>query len=322
MRDLLPTIRQWADESRPFVLARVVSTWGSAPRAVGAAMAIDADGAFVGSVSGGCVEGAVIQEAGHVLESRRPKLLEFGVDDERAWSVGLTCGGKIQVLLELFPLFSDDPAQQEAGALWLDRLERGLPLTITSRIDQALVEVGDVNSVGKSGLVSTDDELVFVHHTRGLERLVIIGATDIATHLVRLARQFDFETTVVDPRPAFSNISRFDPAPDRILSTWPDEALTVSPPTPDTYAVVLSHKPDLDDPALHVLLRSDVRYIGALGSRRTQEKRRKRLADHGFTQDQVDRVRGPVGLSIGAAGPAEIALSIMAEIIAVRNDAA
>jgi xanthine dehydrogenase accessory factor len=282
-------------------------------------MAIDADGAFVGSVSGGCVEGAVIQEAGHVLESRRPKLLEFGVDDERAWSVGLTCGGKIQVLLELFPLFSDDPAQQEAGALWLDRLERGLPLTITSRIDQALVEVDIANSVGKSGLVTSDDELVFVHHVRGLARLLIIGATDIATHLVRLARQFDFEITVVDPRPAFSDVTRFDPTPDRVLTAWPGEALTEDLLTADTFGVLLSHKPGVDDPALHRFLDAGIGYIGALGSRKTQEKRRQRLADDGFSQDQIDRIHGPVGLDIGAANPAEIALSIMAQIIAVRN---
>ena len=159
----------------------------------------------------------------------------------------------------------------------------------------------------------------FLHVFTGREVLLVFGATDIATYLVRFAHQVGFQTVVIDPRPAFADAARFDPAPDQILDGWPDEVIERYELTSDTYAVLLSHNPRIDDPALKLLLKSQCRYIGALGGRKTQSARRERMRDAGFSADEIDRIHGPVGLDIGAAGPAEIALSIISEIVAVRN---
>jgi len=299
-------------------------------------MAVASDHEFVGSVSGGCVEASVVEQATEVLQSREPRLLEFGVDNDLAWSVGLSCGGQIRVLLEYFPSFSDDASEREVGISWLDALRGGKPCVVVSWFEgpdhgHCLVfpdgrvvgnqrsEISELGRRRQSELTQSGGQDAFIHVIRGREILLIVGATDIATHLVRFAKHLDFQTVVIDPRPVFTDPSRFDPEPDRILSAWPDEALADLSLTADTYAVLLSHNPRIDDPALHRLLGSGVRYIGALGSRKTQEKRRQRLVESGFSNEQVSRIRGPVGLSIGAASPAEIALSIMAEIVASRN---
>jgi xanthine dehydrogenase accessory factor len=336
MRDILPAMKTWAEQAKPFVLARVVSTWGSAPRRVGSGMAIASEKEFAGSVSGGCVEGAVINEAIEVLKSGQVRLLEFGVDNETAWSVGLSCGGQIRVLLEVFPLFVQDETDREVGTAWLDSLEEGRGAVVISELgghrgghsivlqDGRIVgkhydRLAEIADEPRTGIHELGGEKAFVHAIKGRQLLLIIGATDIATHLVRLAVGFDFDTVVVDPRPAFAEAGRFDPGPTQILETWPDEALETIPLTVDTYAVLLSHNPRIDDPALRKLLASPVPYIGALGGRKTQEKRRQRMLDAGFPQRVVDRIKGPVGLDIGASSPAEIALSILAEVIATRN---
>jgi xanthine dehydrogenase accessory factor len=303
-------------------------------------MAVTADGSFVGSVSGGCVEGAVIERAVEVMASGEPALVEFGVDDELAWSVGLSCGGRIAVLVEPFPSFSTARAERDVGEAMLEALRQHKPITIVSRIglnpthwlvhadgrimgpdpeSHDAVKRAATSTDGRSRRVDVAGEDLFVHVIRGKEVLLIIGATDIATHLVRLARPFGFESIVIDPREAFTDPSRFEPAPDRLLTMWPDDALADIPITGDTYAVLLSHNPRVDDPALTALLNAEPRYVGALGGRKTQQRRRARMIDAGFSEDQVDQIHGPVGLDIGASSPAEIALSIMAEIIAARN---
>lgn len=340
MKDILPTIQRWFDNERPFVLARVAKTWGSAPRRVGSAMAVADDGKFAGSVSGGCVEGAVIEQAAEVLETREPMLLEFGVEDERAWSVGLSCGGQIKVLLEYFPSFSEESSEREAGAAWLAALHEGEPFVVVSGFGDAgrghCIVFPDERFFGNSAFGPGDpvasavaafeagqsellEDRLFVHVIPGKQILLIIGGTDIATHLVRLAAPLEFETVVVDPRPVFADAARFAPEPDRIMDSWPDDALAELRITADTYAVLLSHNPKIDDPALEILLRSEARYVGALGSRKTHAKRCERLREAGFSDATIERIRGPVGLDIGASSPSEIALSIMAQIVAARN---
>jgi xanthine dehydrogenase accessory factor len=328
---------RWADEKRPFVLARVTSTWGSAPRQVGAAMGIVSSETFAGSVSGGCVEGAVVQEAISLLETPRARSIEYGVDDETAWSVGLSCGGRIELLLERFPLFSEARAEREVGSAVLKALlenRMGALVTIitpeaarhlfvrpdgsfdgeaewVSYVDDAVEAI----RFGRSRWVRDSPYRVFVDVFEELSRLVVIGSGDIARHLVRFGSFLDFETIVVDPRSAFLQHDMFDVQPDRMICDWPGAALRSVDLGPGTYCVLLSHNPRIDDEALHALLASDVSYIGALGSRRTHERRCRRMEEAGFGGAVIQRIKGPVGLPIGAATPSEIALAVVAELI-------
>ena len=330
MRDVLPTLRRWTEEEKRFALATVTRTWGSSPRAVGSVMGVCSDGSICGSVSGGCIESAVIEEALLALESGEPRRLHFGhVSDERAWEVGLSCGGEIDVWID--PL----PAERDPG-LWqrlTERVAGDLPAVLATRYEplhQVLWAPGSLcedlpDEVGRAIEESyrnrrcTEFEGWFLNVLPCRDRLVIIGAVHIARALVPLAQAVGFETVVVDPRKAFATEEAFGAGPNRIIDQWPEEALSEIELTEDTYAVVLTHDPKIDDAALAVLLRSDVAYIGALGSRTTQAKKRKELSAKGFSDEEIGRIHGPVGLSIGARTPEEIALSIMAEIVQVKR---
>ena len=338
-------MRKWAAEGRNFALARVVSTWGSAPRRVGSAMAVTAETDMVGSVSGGCIEGSVIEETRSVLQTGRPRLLEYGVDDETAWSVGLSCGGTVKVLVTPFPSIADGSAEPDMGQAILSRLESHRPFVLLSgttgprsthllveadgsfvghwpgKIDMAIEAARSRYRSRTSELMELEGQSVFVHVIPPKDRLLVLGATDIATHLVRLAAAVGIESVVVDPREVFARVERFDPVPERLVVGWPQEVLADLAPDEGTYAVLLTHDPKIDDPALQLLLKSPVPYIGALGSRRTHARRVERLIAAGLDRSAVDRIRGPVGLDIGAATPAEIALSILSEIVAVKNAA-
>ena len=341
MRDIEAAVRRWHAAGTRFALARVVATWGSAPRRPGGAMAVTADLQVAGSLSGGCIEAAVIEEAVRLLAGERgPGRLEYGIEDERAWSVGLSCGGKLSVYLA------------ELGQdLWepiLDLLERQRPAVLLTRLrdgraSHALIDLderrvracgGDVGGYGpgavaaarafadtaqESALIEMDGMDTFVHLLPRPDELLIVGAGHIAVHLVAIARELGFRTVVIDPRRVFAASDRFAVEPDELLAEWPDRVLADRPVTESTYAVLLTHDPKIDDQALRHLLPSRAAYIGALGSSRTHARRRARLQEAGFDEAAIDRVRGPAGLAIGAVSPAEIALAIMAQVIEAKR---
>ena len=335
MYDIRPSLDTWMAAGTPVALATVVRTWGSAPRPVGAKLAIT-DGAFAGSVSGGCVETAVIEAGRAVLAGGRPQRLAFGIADDDAWSVGLACGGEIEV--------------------WVHRLDAAVYRAVAAAMDrEAAVSVGTVIdgpedvTGGQVVLVDGLDEPPVVNgvpanlvpaivgHLRGtppadppagtrlfIDRivppptLVVVGGVHIAVTLVRLARWVGFRTVVVDPREAFANPERF-PDADRIIVDWPEAALASVPLTRSTAVAVLTHDPKLDDPALRAALASDAFYVGALGSPLTQARRRARLAAAGVGADRLDRLHGPIGLDIGARTPEAIALAVLAQVVRVRG---
>ncbi|CAN5466342.1 XdhC family protein [soil metagenome] len=339
MKELLPQITQWLNDRRPFAIARVIQTWGSSPRPVGSVMLISSDMEMVGSVSGGCVEGSVLKEAQAIIKNGTAKRLSYGVSDDEAWSVGLTCGGKIQVYVESVPA-GDSPQ----GELWNElckRLNSNRPcILVTTLVDShpssTLIDErgnasgaqvkGDVflkmkESIARReyGVVSIGENDYFIHSFSKRNRMFIIGAAHITTDLVELARQHDFETIVIDPRGIFATKTQFTVQPDQLLVKYPSEVLNEKDLDETVYAVVLSHDPKIDDDALQILLRSKAAYIGALGSRKTHEKRVERLKQAGFNEEDIRRIESPVGIDIGAQGAREIALSIMGSVIKVKN---
>ena len=300
----------------PVALVTVIETWGSAPRPVGSMMLVDADGGMEGSVSGGCVEGAVVLEAQEALEDGRPRELRYGVADEDAFRVGLACGGEIRLLVQ--PVGSGLPVEVlEAVVAARERSEPialGFPLAGEGRARVLPVEEAqDALAAGRSRVAEGGDLFIALFDTP--LRLILVGGVHIAQELAPMARACGFAPVVVDPRSAFASEARF---PGMSLHhDWPDEALAALAPDHRTAVVTLTHDPKLDDPALQVALASPAFYIGCLGSRRTHAARLQRLAEAGATAEQLERLHGPVGLAIGARGAAEIAVSILAEIISV-----
>lgn len=339
MRDIWKETEAWTAAGRPCALARVIDTWGSSPRQPGAAMIVDAEGRVAGSVSGGCIEGAVVEEARKVLAGAPPQTLEFGVADETAWSVGLSCGGEVQVRVERHPATAGaaqwaalrQAVNEDTPTILLTRLDSQAPAHLlvyadgTAQGDWGALQPAAVQQAlaiyaeRESRLFDLDGIPVFCHLFRRRDHLIIVGAGHIAVPLVHLAHTLDFETVVLDPRRIFAVEERFATPPDRLVAAWPHTVLADWDLNDDTYAVLLTHDPKIDDPALHLFLRAPLRYIGALGSRKTHAKRRDRLAAAGFTPAQIDRIHGPVGLDIGAQSPAEIALSVLAQLVAARQ---
>ncbi|MCE8539612.1 XdhC family protein [Ruegeria pomeroyi] len=304
----------WHRQGLGAALATVVETWGSAPRRVGAQLAIGGDGRIEGSVSGGCVEGAVIVEALETLEDGEARLLEFGVSDEDAFAVGLACGGTIRVLVE--PVGSVLPEPMLAELVDARAARQALAYVVdTARGTRALVRDGyrDRMRMDRSGFEEDGRTFVAVHNPP--LRLIVVGAVHIAQALVPMARIAGYDPVVIDPREAFASDARFPG--ETILHDWPDEAVAKLGLDARTALVLLTHDPKLDDPALEAALAADVFYIGALGSTRTHAKRVARMHEAGFTDAQIGRIHGPVGLDIGAAGPAEIAVAILAQMTAV-----
>ena len=303
----------WAEAGRPVALATVVETWGSAPRRAGAQMVVAGDGAMEGSVSGGCVEGAVVVEALEALEEGKTRLLEYGVSDGDAFAVGLACGGTIKVLVE--PVTPGALAPEMLRDLVEARAARK-PVAYEVALDgseRRLAAEGHSERFrrDRSGVDPDTERFVAIHNPP--LRLVIVGAVHIAQHLTSMAREAGFDPIVVDPREAFASPARF---PDcRVMNDWPDAALAEIGLDARAAVVLLTHDPKLDDPALHVALGSEAFYIGALGSTRTHASRLARLEEAGVPADQAARIKGPVGLDIGAASPAEIAVSILAQMI-------
>lgn len=341
MLDIYPEIKNWVEKGKPFAWARVIRTWGSSPRPIGSALAISEDMEMVGSVSGGCVEGAVLKEAMEILKTGESKRLKFGVTDEDAWEVGLSCGGSIHVFTERFMAFDDNQVEQQ---IWLEMddaisANKGciLVTALSDELGTHLLVHPNGRSVGenknpelievalkaykerKNEVVELDDGNYFLQVFPPKAQLIIVGAAHITTDLVSLGNQYDFETIVIDPRGIFANKTQFQSPPHQLHEDWPAEVLPQLDLDHYTFAVLLTHDPKIDDQALHLFLRSEVAYIGALGSRRTHDKRVKRLTTAGFNSEEIARIHGPVGVDINAKRPKEIALSIMGEIIKVKN---
>ena len=301
----------WHRERRGAALATVIETWGSAPRRPGAMLAVSGDGEMRGSVSGGCVEGAVVVAAQDAIRSGRPEVLEFGVADEEAFAVGLACGGTIRVLVEPVAAMGEDRLARIVEGR-RERKSIGYRVNLSSW-ERDVIAPEDAPERFASDRSGMDGDILTVIHAAPL-RLVIVGAVHIAQPLVGMSRLAGFDPVVIDPREAFASGARF---PDTALRTgWPDEEMEAVAPDHRTAVVTLTHDPKLDDPALRVALGSDAFYVGALGSTRTHAKRLKRLDDAGLSL-QSHRLHAPVGLDIGAATPAEIAVSILAEVVAV-----
>ena len=345
MREVVPDIDRWLTQSQSIALATVLQTWGSAPRGVGAKMALTQSGQIAGSVSGGCVEGAVVEAGVEVLKTKRPQLLHLGVADETAWSVGLACGGKIEVFVQAL-----DPNQYAAAQRAIAEYRLAATVTIirgpVEFVGRELIVFEDGSHVGTLGdsldepaivaaraallegqaqritlsEVAAEPIEIFIDVLLTAPTVIMVGGVHIAVALAALAKTLNYRTIVIDPRRAFGNEARF-PHADRLIQAWPDEAFKQVSLTRSTAVAMLTHDPKIDDPALKIVLASRAFYIGALGSRTTQAKRLARLREAGLSDEQLARLRGPIGLEIGAKSPEEISLAVMAEIIAVRQGA-
>ncbi len=320
--DPLHHLGQWLADGKKAALATVVATWGSSPRPVGSHMAVRESGDFAGSVSGGCIEGAVVEAALACMKSGNSQLLEYGVSNEAAWEVGLACGGRVQVFVA--PVNKSE-AIQKIEALRAKKLCFAT-VTNTASGEHCLVEdttygalalsedqIAEVHRrivADQSGTIAGD---LFVRVYSPPARMIIVGAVHIAQALAPMAKLAGFDVAVIDPREAFVRSGEL--ANIHAIIEWPDDGMKIVAPDARTAIVTLTHDPKLDDPALAAALRSEAFYIGALGSKKTHAKRLERLLALGFTPTDIARIHGPVGLDINALTPAEIAVSIMAQVI-------
>lgn len=307
--DILTPLSVWLKDKRKIALATVISTWGSAPRPVGGQMAIDQNGEIIGSVSGGCIEGAVITEGIKSLSDGKTRVKDYGISNDMAWEIGLACGGELKVLIQ--------PLQIE------DKIIFSLVESIRKR------EVIKLKINTKSGLRTIDKSMSqqsssfnqlmneFIHIIDPKPRLFIIGAVHIAQELIKLATIADFEIILIDPRDHFATEKRFPNC--KIINDWPDNALSKFKFDKATHLVTLTHDPKIDDPALIYSLKKNIGYVGSLGSKKTHKKRCERLSLLGFNQNDLNKIHGPIGLDIKAKNPAEIAISILGEIIQFRR---
>jgi xanthine dehydrogenase accessory factor len=335
MLEILGSVDSWLKENHQIALATVVETWGSAPRRPGAKMSINEAMGMAGSVSGGCVEGAVVEEALDSLKKNKPRLLNFGVSDDTAWDVGLACGGKIAVYVEpldsqWWQLVSDHIRQNKsatsvtiisgemAGQKVLTDNDTVLYSTASTALQDKLVKAGQSHPATERVQIDDLDVLVDVH--RPQPHLILIGGAHVAIALKNIAHVLGFRVVLIDPREAFATEERF-PDVELISHSYPDKALQEIGLNAGSYVAILTHDPKIDDPALRVALTSPAPYVGILSSMKTHEKRIQRLTAAGLDSQLLQRVRVPIGLDIGAQTPEEIALCIMAEIIAVRNGA-
>lgn len=347
MKDILPALDRWHAAGARAAIATVIAVRGSSPRPVGARMAVAEGGDFVGSVSAGCVEADVFEEAERVMASGLPTLRRFGISDEQALNVGLSCGGEIDVWVE--PDWTIDPGSAAVS----DGLRRGLveerDTCLVTRIQQGVAAthalvLRDGRRLGSTGSVALDDfaaerarssldtgvaesvELkllggavaqLFLDPYPAPPSLVIFGGTQVAIPLVSFAKRCGFRVTVVDGRPRFAVAARFLEA-DRVLLAWPEEAADEVRIDASTFVAVLNHDPKFDEPAIKVALSRGARYVGAIGSRRTRAQHNEHLREQGVSALDLARIHGPIGLDIGARTPEETAISILAEIIAER----
>ncbi|MFC9915764.1 XdhC family protein [Streptomyces sp. NPDC127197] len=353
MLDIAEELHRWVEQGRDFAVATVVAVGGSAPRQPGAALAVDADGTAIGSVSGGCVEGAVYELCGQALQDGEPVLERFGYSDEDAFAVGLTCGGIIDILVT--PVRAGDPvrpvfasalsaaARGEAAAV--ARIVTG-PAELTGRallvrpdgsydggfgahpeLDRTVAaEAGAFLEAGRTGTLELGEQgsrcgaplTVLVESSVPAPRMIVFGAIDFASALVRIGKFLGYHVTVCDARPVFATRTRF-PEADEIVVEWPHTYLERTDVDARTVLCVLTHDAKFDVPLLKLALRLPVAYVGAMGSRRTHLDRTARLREVGVTELELARLRSPIGLDLGARTPEETALSIASEIVADRR---
>jgi xanthine dehydrogenase accessory factor len=353
VRDLLDTLRAWRADGQAIALATVVATAGSTPRPTGARLAVSEAGDIAGSVSGGCVENDVVYHAQEVLATGEPRLVRYAITDDMVWDVGLACGGTIEVWIEQL----DDPASApppgsrpglqaqleqtiDAGRL----VAQALLLDGPGRLGARMLVWPSGATSGSLGDAALDrqaaaDALAMLARPRAGSRryeesaarvfievfpppphLVIFGGVHIAIPLTAMAKTLGYRVTIVDPRRKFANRERF-PDADQIIPQWPGPAVEQLDIGPSTACVILTHDPKIDEPALQSLLGKGAGYLGAIGSRKTHAERFERMAQHGVSAKQLAEVYAPIGLDIGAETPQEIALAILAEIVAVRRSA-
>jgi len=318
VREILQELDRWRAAGDRIAIATVVATRRSAPRPIGSKLAVSEGGELAGSVSGGCVESEVVEAAGEVLAGGEPRLLTFGISDDLALSVGLPCGGEIDVWVsepdpELLGRLAD-VAREERRAVVFTDLDDGSERLVLDGDDPV---ADDVIRGGHSKVVELRGRRVFADVFGPPPRLLVYGAVDTADALCAAARGLGWHTIVADARGRFATRERL-PNAHEVIVAWPDETLAQVQPDHATAVVVLTHDDKFDIPMLVGTLTTDAYYIGALGSRRNQERRRERLLEAGVDESALDRISGPAGLDIGAHTPAETALSMLAEIMAVR----
>jgi xanthine dehydrogenase accessory factor len=335
MIDLLGTIEEWFAAGETVAVATVIRVEGTAPRPVGARLIVSSGGRMAGSVSGGCVETTVYQEMIDLLEGGPPRVLHFGITEDMIWDVGLACGGTIDVFIQAL-----DP---QIVAAFGERVAQGEPVALMSFL--AGENAGEMTLVTAGGTVLGPDsepaaalaaDMLAARAERGVIHgvepgtsayiepflppplLVIAGGVHVAIPLARFGKELGFRVVVVDPRQKFANRERF-PEADQVLVTWPDQVLAGLEVGDTTYIVLLTHDPKIDEPTLAAALKTGAAYIGAIGSRKTHADRYERMAQWGVTREQLDRVYSPIGLDLGGSTPEETALSIIAEVVAVKN---
>ena len=306
----------WHEAGKNVALATVVNTWGSAPRPVGAQMVISGDMDIAGSVSGGCVEGAVIEEALATLHDGQPRIIKYGVSDEDAFAVGMACGGEIDILVEPVDIGKGIPAATLRELVGRRAARKPTAYLVNTATWQRRIAGPDFDPHSLSDRFFNDnsgfDGKWFINIHNPPLRLIVVGAVHIAQPLLQMAALAGYDTTLIDPRDAFASKSRFPGK--HIILDWPDTALKNQQLDSRVAVVTLTHDPKLDDPAIKVALASDIFYLGCLGSKRTHNKRVTRLHDAGFSTAEINQIHAPVGADIGAKTPAEIAVAIMAEI--------
>ncbi len=353
MREIVDELLSWLRAGQSCALATVVRTTGSAPRPPGASMAVGSDGRVLGSVSGGCVEGAVYELGQRVLATGEPELVQFGYSDDDAFAVGLSCGGKLDIFVQRldpedradFEALSNrlaartpvgvatvvrtDPArpgaprvgerllllgEQRSGTIGSARLTEAI---VDDALGQLALGHTGVLSLGADGERRLDEIEVLVESFAPPPRLYVFGAIDFAVAMSRAGKFLGFDVTVCDARAVFTTRARF-PEADHVVVAWPHEFLRDHPPDARTAICVLTHDPKFDVPLLELALRTPAAYVGAMGSRRTHLQRLALLRERGLTDSELARLRSPIGLDLGARTPEETAISIAAEIVAQR----
>jgi xanthine dehydrogenase accessory factor len=315
MRDVMDDVKGWLSAGDPVAVATVISTWGSAPRPAGSRMAISQSGKIAGSVSGGCLEGEIFEQAQAILKGKPASLFHYGVSDDLAWTVGLSCGGEVDVLVE--PL--NDVHRRLIAAL-----ESETPVVLETDVGASpgARELLAASTAEARQLLETENPVrrdgEFLEPFPRPPELFIFGGSHVAIPLTRLAHALGYRITVVDARSKFAETDRF-PEARRVIHAWPDEVLNELPMDSSTYIVILTHDPKFDDPTITAALKGHPRYIGAIGSRKTHRERVVRLTAAGVSLDDLTRVHAPIGLDLGAQTAEETALAILAEMVAVRH---
>lgn len=328
--DIADIAADWRSQGRRFAMATVAETWGSAPRPVGSLLVVDDSGHFEGSVSGGCVEGAVLTEAEDVIRDGKPRFVSFGVADETAWRVGLSCGGRISVLIQAMSDV-DGSAGSLVAAIAESRQRREL-IALATNVETGASSLHDPTQTmptgglglvlgerlasGVSGLAELASGRFMITVYPPAPRLILLGAVHISQELASMAKAAGFEVVVIDPRRAFADPKRLPGV--QVLTAWPEEALPEIGIDRFTAFAALTHDPKIDDPGIEAALSADCFYIGALGSRKTHERRLARLTERGVEEAALASIHAPIGLAIGARTPAEIAVATLAEIIQAK----